>query len=360
MNHLRGSGRMQQSISSGLLCLRVSPENVEVDETKEIGRGRFGTVYRGLYHLKRKEKKIDVAVKRLEEIYDHEGTYRFLNEVSLPNKFEHPVILPVLGMMLSPPTIITEYMPNGSLENMLARKWNGSLPDGFSPVKISCCFYGIADALVTLHEHQNWHRDVKPANILLDELYYPRLCDYGFTKHVKKDLLKKLDKIEDSDCDDVNEDDIGLTGGLGSPLYKAPELYTSDVYTEKVDVYAFGVTMYRCLAADNVFMWNDGTYVRKITKNTAELRLEDREEIPRHFWDLITRCWHQESVKRPNFREIRQTLRNSKFCLEPEKLAEYEAYIKKLEKRPEGPKPRPRPASRIGSGGHFDFKRILD
>ena len=101
--------------------------------------------------------------------------------------------------------------------------------------------HGALIALEYLHRGGIWHRDVKPENFLLldDSMVDPNvvLADFG---HARRFAAGEVS-----------------TEFLGSPLYAAPEIYRREPYTEKVDIWALGVTMYVLLSGESPFpMWD--------------------------------------------------------------------------------------------------------
>jgi calcium/calmodulin-dependent protein kinase I len=93
--------------------------------------------------------------------------------------------------------------------------------------------YHILTAVAHLHRHGFWHRDIKPENILvMTETFNPDavvLADFGY--------CQRLGCIQC--CNEC----------CGSPHYFAPELVRQVAYTEKVDIWALGITMFACLTS---------------------------------------------------------------------------------------------------------------
>jgi serine/threonine protein kinase len=93
----------------------------------------------------------------------------------------------------------------------------------------------VLDGLVYLHACGVWHRDLKPQNILVREYEQPSvvISDFGLAVHTHQPTL----------CD----------GFIGTLEFAAPELVFGGNYSEKVDCWALGVTMYTCLTNRNPF-----------------------------------------------------------------------------------------------------------
>ncbi|EFJ29155.1 hypothetical protein SELMODRAFT_171048 [Selaginella moellendorffii] len=194
----------------------------KLDENNVIGSGRSGKVYR-----------VDLAsghslaVKQISRS-DHSlgDDYQYQSEVRTLGHIRHRSIVRLLSCCWNADTdlLIFEYMPNGSLRDVLHSKKVANL-DWNTRYRIAL---RAAQALSYLHHDCSpplLHRDVKSANILLDADYEPKLADFGITK-----LLK-------------GSDDETMTNIAGSYGYIAPEYtYTLKVST-KSDTYSFGVVL---------------------------------------------------------------------------------------------------------------------
>lgn len=118
--------------------------------------------------------------------------------------------------------LVYKYMSNGSLESYLSDKKKGELQSE-TRLKI---LIGVASALEYLHCHLGecvLHRDVKTANVLLTEGFEPMLGDFGLARLIGHD-----------------EGAVTMTA-VGTPGYVAPEVVYTGRFTDKADVYSFGV-----------------------------------------------------------------------------------------------------------------------
>ncbi|CAN8277865.1 unnamed protein product [Cochlearia groenlandica] len=184
-----------------------------------LGRGGFGVVYRGDLPLNK-----PIAVKRVSHDGE-EGMKQFVAEVVSMRSLKHRNLVPLLGYCRRKGELllVSEYMPNGSLDQHLF--------DEQSPIlswsQRLLILKGIASALCYLHtgaEHVVVHRDIKASNVMLDAEMNGRLGDFGMAR------------FHDHGGNAVTTAAVGTVG------YMAPELITMGASTI-TDVYAFGVFM---------------------------------------------------------------------------------------------------------------------
>lgn len=132
--------------------------------------------------------------------------------------------------------------------------------------------HGALIALEYLHHDGIWHRDVKPENFLLldNSMVEPEvvLADFG---HAGRFAAGETS-----------------TEFLGSPLYAAPEIYRREPYTEKVDIWALGVTMYVLLSGESPFpMWDQTELSTAILYGNYDFDSEIWEDISEEAKELI-------------------------------------------------------------------------
>jgi serine/threonine protein kinase len=143
--------------------------------------------------------------------------------------------------------------------------------------------FGIAVGVGTLHERRVMHRDLKPDNVLLDGNHEPKISDFGCSKVAA-------------------ENDDNTADGIGTPSYLAPEVIEGEDYDFRIDVFAFGMTMYAVLAGEDPF---PGLNRFKILKGIAKHRRPDfPADAPSPLVNLAQRCWDGDRTRRPTFQEI--------------------------------------------------------
>ncbi|KAJ4875082.1 L-type lectin-domain containing receptor kinase I.7 [Raphanus sativus] len=186
-----------------------------------LGKGGFGEVYKGT--LPRSIELREVAVKKVS--HDGEqGMKQFVAEIVCMRSLKHRSLVPLLGYCRRKHELllVSEYMPNGSLDHCLfSDDDRATLPwwRRFAILK------DIASALSYLHTEADQvviHRDIKASNVMLDAEFNGRLGDFG------------MSRLYDRGTDPTTTAAVGTVG------YMAPELTTMGPSTG-TDVYAFGV-----------------------------------------------------------------------------------------------------------------------
>ncbi|KAF3446902.1 hypothetical protein FNV43_RR12082 [Rhamnella rubrinervis] len=192
-------------------------------EVNLIGEGGFGRVYKG-----RLETGQVVAIKQL----NHDGLQgfqEFVVEVLMLSLLHHSNLVTLIGYCTDGDQrlLVYEYMPMGSLEDHLFDVEDDKEPlDWDTRIKIAV---GAARGIEYLHCKANppvIYRDLKSANILLDNEFNPKLSDFG---------LAKLGPVGDNTH--------VSTRVMGTYGYCAPEYAMSGKLTLKSDIYSFGVVL---------------------------------------------------------------------------------------------------------------------
>jgi serine/threonine protein kinase len=276
------------------------------------------------------------------------GDPSLLDRLTFLHAVRHPTLVPVLGFRLPEgrnpgPAVMTEFMPHGSLAQMLESEWRKEKPRGWNATAKSKCVYGIALAMFNMHNSYVPHGNLKPENVLLCEDFEPHVCDYGLPRSYGSEFLNKMKK--------------------GTALCIAPELVklkpNQNEWLPEADVFSFGSTLYRMFTDNEVLAGDgqlsmtleDGRWVcvpgkyasfdaRDFTKGImAGDRLARVSAISDYYWELISACWNPDPQARPTFMEIIEELGAHRYWLKGARKAsmiEYESRtLQGLEKEEE-------------------------
>ena len=274
---------------------------------QQIGVGGFGEVW--LANDLRSGKV--VAVK---ELYAHTLIGRplqcFIREIVTMAHTNNNFVLPFVGFTIEKPyCIITEYMPNGSLGSYLKREYALKKPI-FTGTHLTMIAIGIIDALKHLHSLPIIHRDVKPVNVILDHRFMPKLCDFGVSRFLAKGRA--------------------MTDGIGTASHMAPELISSNFYNTKVDIFAYGITLFEMLEKRKAFKGNMKEVIQKIKSGQRPNFV--RKNNPPGLVELIQKCWDANPDKRPSAVQVYKKFKDGSAYFDgtdPEVIKKFVAKIDK-------------------------------
>ncbi|EGZ11206.1 hypothetical protein PHYSODRAFT_520017 [Phytophthora sojae] len=215
----------------------------------------------------------------------------FAEEIELTASLVHPYIVKFIGVAwnnLTNLSMVIEYVPNGNLRDYLEKNIR-ILSWARDKIHIAIA---IAEALEYLHSRTPGviHRDLKFNNILLTKHLEPKLTDFGVSR---------------------NMIDSTMTSGVGTPYWTAPEILEGDRYTEKSDIYSFGVVLSeldtgRIPYSDAVM--EDGSKVRPFhilqEVMAGAMRPNFSRDCPPRIQRIGAACLSLDPRKRPTAREL--------------------------------------------------------
>ncbi|KAG8099745.1 hypothetical protein GUJ93_ZPchr0013g33885 [Zizania palustris] len=236
-----------------LESLQVATDNF--DESKKLGEGGFGAVYKGLLSGQ------EVAVKRLAK-GSNQGLEELKNELVLVAKLHHRNLVRLVGFCLEEgeKLLVYEYMSNKSLDTVLFDEEQKRLLDWATRFRI---IEGVARGLQYLHEDSQKkivHRDMKASNVLLDADMNPKIGDFGLARLFGQDQTR-----------DVTNRIVGTFG------YMSPEYVMRGQYSTKSDVFSFGILVLEIVTG---------------RRNTGPYLSEQNEDIISIVW----RHWEEGNI----------------------------------------------------------------
>ncbi|CAN6562349.1 unnamed protein product [Malus baccata var. baccata] len=191
---------------------------------EKLGQGAYGTVFKGQL-----SSDLLVAVKILNN--SNEKGEDFINEVGTMGRVHHVNVVRLVGFCADGYTtaLVYEYLPNGSLQNILSSADSKSAFLGWD--KLHEIALGIAKGIEYLHQGCDLrilHFDIKPHNILLDQNFTPKVSDFGLAKLCSRD-----------------QSAVSMTTIRGTIGYIAPEVFSRNFgnVSYKSDVYSFGMLL---------------------------------------------------------------------------------------------------------------------
>ncbi|RZC44393.1 hypothetical protein C5167_037343 [Papaver somniferum] len=303
---------LKQQISSHENGVESSAKIFTVEELKlatrnyneelVLGRGGHGIVYKGTLSDNR-----TVAIKKSTIVKDSQ-IEEFINELVILTQVNHRNVVKILGCCLETevPLIVYEYVSNGTLSDHIHSK-NGVPTSSLSWESRLTIATETAGALSYLHSAAAIpiiHRDIKTANILLDDNYTAKVADFGASR------LNPLD---------LAEIDTIIQGTLG---YLDPEYHQSGQLTGKSDVYSFGVVLVELLTGERVISlarpdkrMNIAMYFHSLKEEKdifevleARVATEGKHEEVLAVSNLANRCLNVKGDDRPTMKQVAMEL----------------------------------------------------
>ncbi|KAJ4776941.1 ACT-like protein tyrosine kinase family protein [Rhynchospora pubera] len=247
----------------------------------KVASGSYGDLYRGTYCSQ------DVAIKILKpERINMDMQREFAQEVYIMRKVRHKNVVQFIGACTKPPSlcIVTEFMAGGSVYDYLHKQKGVFKPPALLRVAID-----VSKGMNYLHQNNIIHRDLKTANLLMDENEVVKVADFGVAR--------------------VKAQSGVMTAETGTYRWMAPEVIEHKPYDHKADVFSFGVMLWELLTGKIPY-----EYLTPLQAAVGVVQKGLRPTIPKNanpkLAELIEKCWQQDSTKRPDFAEILEILQH--------------------------------------------------
>ncbi|KAL9395159.1 hypothetical protein Peur_014444 [Populus x canadensis] len=246
---------------------------------KKIANGSSGVLYKGTFCSQ------DVAIKVLRgEHLNNKRQSEFDQEVFIMRKVRHKNVVKFIGACTRPPSlcIITEFMSGGSMYDFLHKQKESLSLQSLLRVAID-----VSKGMHCLHQNNIVHRDLKSANLLMDENGVAKVADFGVAR--------------------VQDQTGVMTAETGTYRWMAPEVIEHKPYDHKADVFSFGIVLWELLTGKLPY-----EHLSPLQAAVGVVQQGLRPSIPSHshpkLAELLERCWQQDPSLRPDFSEILQLL----------------------------------------------------
>nr|XP_023888706.1 serine/threonine-protein kinase STY46-like isoform X2 [Quercus suber] len=248
----------------------------------KIASGSYGDLYKGTYCSQ------EVAIKVLKpERVNSDMQREFAQEVFIMRKVRHKNVVQFIGACTKPPSlcIITEYMSGGSVYDFLHKqKGVFKLP---SLIRVAI---DVSKGMDYLHKNNIIHRDLKAANLLMDENEVVKVADFGVAR--------------------VKTQSGVMTAETGTYRWMAPEVIEHKPYDHKADVFSFAIVLWELLTGKLPY-----EYLTPLQAAVGVVQKGLRPIIPKHthpkLAELLEKCWQQDPALRPDFSEIIEILQQT-------------------------------------------------
>ncbi|GAY41473.1 hypothetical protein CUMW_059710 [Citrus unshiu] len=240
--------------------LEISWDELHVKE--RVGAGSFGTVHRAEWH----------------------------GSVAIMKRVRHPNVVLFMGAVTKRPhlSIVTEYLPRGSLYRLIHRPAAGEMMDQRRRLRMAL---DVAKGINYLHNLNPpiLHWDLKSPNLLVDKNWTVKVCDFGLSRFKANTF-------------------ISSKSVAGTPEWMAPEFLRGEPSNEKSDVYSFGVILWELVTMQQP--WN-GLGPAQVVGAVAfqNRRLAIPQNTSPVLASLMESCWADDPAQRPSFANIVESLK---------------------------------------------------
>ncbi|KAL6062207.1 Vascular endothelial growth factor receptor 2 [Balamuthia mandrillaris] len=269
-------------------------EYSELEFEEEIGRGTlterdgltnraFGVVWKATW------RNSEVAVKKLNTMDEHEQQEFQAEALLMKGLRPHANVVQLMGIcseVSTPFCIVTEFLPMGDLLSYVLK--NADSIDNQQMIRWAV---DIAAGMGHLHHEGITHRDLAARNLLLTAELRVKVSDFGLSRKARDGGAHKT------------QSEIG-------PLkWMAPEAIQDQIYSEKSDVWSYGVCLWEIVTrGEEPFK---GMAPVKAALHICErgIKLDIPESAPTVLAEIITQCWATQPEERPTFKEIGNMLK---------------------------------------------------
>eukprot|EP00754_Rhynchopus_humris_P014437 Rhum_TRINITY_DN14387_c17_g1::Rhum_TRINITY_DN14387_c17_g1_i1::g.87073::m.87073 len=331
----------------------IEPEDLKMDYGTVLGTGGFGTVYLGDYQA----TEVAVKVHNTDEAWTPSEIQEWKREVSIMTRLRHPNILMLLGAVFykTKLAIVTELCERGTLLKYLQKSKEDNVSVTWAQ-KVEW-MRQIAQGMAFLHHKRIFHRDLKAANVFVTGDMM-KIADFGLSR-VRTDQIRGLRADSMAREGDVSKTLFGSPAASGSSTpapktkervrrsstlrqqaerevaqpatpqqensriqgtfaFIAPEIWSETPYTEKADVYSFGVLQSELLTCAMPFALDVREELSwRIMVGQTKVKVLHTiggTPVPQALQDVQARCLAFRPEERPYFTEVVSMLKAVLAC----------------------------------------------
>ncbi|CAD8174233.1 unnamed protein product [Paramecium octaurelia] len=249
-----------------------------------IGEGGYGVVHKGKWLGQ------DVAIKSYGK-RKSQGNLKyklqmadFLKEVEVISNLRHPNIVLYMGVCIRKQNyyLITEYLEEGSLFDHLHKK-----KTHIDQKALMQIVEDIALGMNYLHGRKVMHCDLKSSNVLIDQNWNVKLCDFGLSK-----INKKIDHK------------VNKGARIGTPNWMAPEIMRGEPYQEKSDIYSFGMILWEIITQQIPYEGLSQTQIIGSVGYGQDQVIIPSNSNPPILLQIAKKCLKKNPSERPTFADI--------------------------------------------------------
>ncbi|XP_024464414.1 serine/threonine-protein kinase STY46 isoform X7 [Populus trichocarpa] len=255
----------------------IDPKHLKFEN--KVASGSYGDLYKGTYYSQ------EVAIKILKpERVNSDLQKEFAQEVYIMRKVRHKNVVQFIGACTKLPSlcIVTEFMSGGSVYDYL-HKQRGV----FKLPTLLKAAIDVSKGMNYLHQNNIIHRDLKAANLLMDENEVVKVADFGVAR--------------------VKAQTGVMTAETGTYRWMAPEVIEHKPYDHKADVFSFGIVLWELLTGKLPY-----EYLTPLQAAVGVVQKGLRPTIPKNtqpkLAELLEKTWKQDPALRPDFSEITEIL----------------------------------------------------
>eukprot|EP00271_Cylindrocystis_brebissonii_P018873 TRINITY_DN54_c0_g1_i1.p1 TRINITY_DN54_c0_g1~~TRINITY_DN54_c0_g1_i1.p1 ORF type:complete len:1407 (+),score=237.75 TRINITY_DN54_c0_g1_i1:39-4259(+) len=297
--------RIQENQVRKMTLKEIQDATNNFHESSFLGEGGFAKVYKGS-----SPKGVLWAVKRAKEVGEVGGD--FDTEIEMLSLLHHTNVVALIGYHGSKreQVLVYEYMGKGTVKDHIGQKKGVDVANPLSFETRLNIALGAAEGLRYLHNFTNppfIHRDIKSANILLDDDYVAKVADFGLLRENRQggDAKQKM----------------AVVGTFG---YIDPEYFCTQKVSTKSDVFSFGVFLLELITGRSAVFWEPDESGAVFATSLASwvqpyfdrptmiidpaLNGEYNDRAMRNFVTLAFNCVERSAIRRPTMNDVARRL----------------------------------------------------